>query len=85
MINAKTKSLFDWFSAEFPRFDLMLSDAPNGLRIIIETADSGRNYRDEKALLIGRDYLPESDVYDVARAHIPAIVAGLYKKMDGGL
>lgn len=84
MINAKTKSLFDWFSAEFPNFDLTLSDAPNGIKIIIQTLDSGNNYRNEKALLIGRDYLPESDVYDVVRAHIPAIVAGLYKKMNGG-
>ena len=70
MINLETKMLFDWFYTEYPDFNLMLRNAPNGFYIIV--SESGGNSA-ERALIYGRDF-DENNAFDVIRANVPEIV-----------
>ena len=82
MIDADIKRLFDWFSDEYPNYNLTLSNAPNGVKIRITLETATRTFGAQKELMQGRELFDGVNVYDVVRANIPAVVAALrsYKK-----
>lgn len=71
-INAGIKTLFDWFSNEYPDYNLMLRDAPNGFKIIVSD-DSGENSA-ERAFIYGRDF-DETNGFVVVRDTVPDMIA----------
>lgn len=77
MINADVKRLFDWFSDEYPNYNLTLSNAPNGVIIKISYDAGTRTIGAQKDLMQGRELFDGVNVYDVVRANIPAVVAAL--------
>ena len=75
-VNASIKNLFDWFYDEYPDFNLMLRDAPNGFHIVV--SESGGNSA-ERALIYGRDF-DENNAFDVIRSNVPELIAGIIEK-----
>lgn len=69
-VNAGIKNLFDWFYNEYPDYNLMLRDAPNGFYIVV--SESGGNSA-ERALIYGRDF-DETNAFDVIRANVPELI-----------
>lgn len=83
MINADVKRLFDWFSDEYPNYNLTISNAPNGLKIRITFETAARTIGAQKDLMQGRELFDGVNVYDVVRANIPAVVAALRSYKTG--
>lgn len=77
MINSNIKLMFREFLAEFPDYDLRVSEMVNGIRVLITKAVNGAEYYAQKDFLLGSDLPLTQDAADVIRANIPAMIAGI--------
>lgn len=76
------KTLFDWFSDNFPRCEMVIRNAPNGFCVLIKETTENGDYYGQKVFIFNTDYTIDDNVFDLIRAAVPVIIEGIneYKK-----